>query len=153
MDLRQTITDGLKDAIRDKDQRRTATLRLVSAAIKDQDIALRAERREAGQSEIMAILSKMVRQRHESAHLYEEGGRLELAARERDEIVVIEEFLPRKLTSSQVSAAIEAAIARTGACSIRDIGKVMAALKAAYPGQMDFGAAGAQVKARLGLTP
>ena len=98
---------------------------------------------------MLAILGKMVKQRQESARTYEEGGRLDLAARELEEIEVIEEFLPRKLDDKEVSAAIDAAVAEVGASSIRDMGKVMGALKARHTGQMDFGAVGSQVKARL----
>jgi uncharacterized protein len=92
----------------------------------------------------------MVKQRHESARAYEEGGRLELAEKELQEIVVIQEFLPRQMTEGEVATAVEAAVAETGAASIRDVGKVMAALKGKYAGQMDFGAVGAVVKARFG---
>ena len=92
----------------------------------------------------------MIKQRHESARAYEEGGRLELAEKELAEIVVIQEFLPRQMTAEEVAAAVEAAIAETGAASIRDVGKVMAALKEKHAGQMDFGAVGALVKGRFG---
>jgi uncharacterized protein YqeY len=151
MDLRQRISAGLKDAMRDKDAPRLSTLRLINAAIKDQDIAIRGQGRgdavdEAG---VLAILGKMVKQRQESARAYEEGGRLELAEKERAEIAVIEGFLPRQLTATEVTAAIDAAIAETGAEGLRDMGRVMAALKAKYTGQMDFGAVGPVVKDRL----
>lgn len=149
MGMRTKITDGLKDAMRAKDARRLSTLRLVNAAIKDQDIALRTEGREVGDAEVLAILSKMVKQRQESARAYEEGGRLELAEGEREEIKVIEDFLPRQLDEAEVAAAVDAAIADTGAASIRDMGKVMGALKGKYAGRMDFGMVGPQVKARL----
>ena len=149
MELRERLNTGLKAAMRDKDQVRLGTLRLINAALKDQDIALRAEGREVGDAEATAILAKMVKQRQESARAYEEGGRLELAEQERAEIAVIEEFLPRQLSEAEVAAAIDAAVAETGASSIRDMGKVMGALKARHAGQMDFGAAGAAVKARL----
>lgn len=149
MGMRTKITDGLKDAMRAKDARRLSTLRLVNAAIKDQDIALRSEGREVGDPEVLAILSKMVKQRQESARAYEEGGRLELAEGERDEIKVIEDYLPRQLDAAEVAAAVDAAIAETSADSIRDMGKVMGVLKGKYAGRMDFGAIGPQVKARL----
>lgn len=149
MELRDRLSAGLKAAMRDKDQLRVGTLRLINAALKDQDIALRAEGRTVGDAEATATLAKMVRQRQESARAYEEAGRLELAEQERAEIAVIEEFLPRRLDDAEVRAAIDAAITSTGASSLRDMGRVMGTLKANHAGQMDFGAAGAAVKARL----
>lgn len=151
MQLRDRIANALKEAMKAREAERLSTLRLISAAIKDRDIALRGEGREgAGDGELLAILGKMVKQRQESARAYEEGGRVELAEKERAEIVVIEEFLPRQLGADEVSQAIDAAVAEVGAVSIRDMGKVMAALKARYTGQMDFGAVGPMVKDRLG---
>ena len=151
MDLRERIGAGLKTAMRDKDAARLSTLRLINAAIKDQDIALRGEGRADGVDEagVLAILGKMVKQRQESARAYEEGGRLELAEKERAEIGVIEEYLPRQLSEEEVEAAVTRAIAETGAEGLRDMGRVMAALKARYTGQMDFGAVGPMVKGRL----
>ena len=152
MDLRSRISDGLKSAMKAKEAERLSTLRLINAAIKDRDIALRGEGGDSGVSdaEVLQILGKMVKQRHESARAYEEGGRLELAEKERAEIGVIEEFLPRQLSQEESEAAIKAAIAETDASSIRDMGKVMAVLKAKYTGRMDFGAVGPMVKDRLG---
>ena len=152
MELRERIGAALKDAMKSKDAERLSTLRLINAAIKDRDIALRGEGGEGtvGDGDVLAILGRMVKQRQESARAYEEGGRLELAEKELAEVKVIEEFLPRQLDEAEVSAAIDAAIAEIGAGSIRDMGKVMAALKAKYTGQMDFGAVGPMVKARLG---
>jgi uncharacterized protein YqeY len=149
MDLRTRLNDGLKRAMREKDARRVGTLRLINAALKDQDIALRAEGRTVGDAEATAILAKMVKQRRESARAYEEAGRLELAEQETEEIAIVEEFLPRKLSDDQVAAAVEAAIAGTGAASVRDMGKVMGVLKARHPGQIDFATVGPMVKARL----
>lgn len=151
MDLRDRIGEALKQAMRDKAALRLSTLRLINAAIKDRDIVLRGEGKEgpAGDEDVLAILMRMVKQRQESARAYEEGGRLELAEAELAEIAVIEEFLPRQLSAEESAEAVEAAIAATGASSIRDIGKVMAELKARYAGQMDFGAAGGVVKAKL----
>ncbi len=151
MSLRERITNGLKDAMREKDAARLSTLRLINAAIKDQDIAARGAGKTDGvdEGEILAILAKMVKQRIDSANVYEEGGRLELAEKERAEIKVIEGFLPRQLSEAEIAAAIDVAIDQTGASSIRDMGRVMGALKAAYAGQMDFGAAGALIKERL----
>lgn len=151
MSLRERITNGLKDAMREKDAARLSTLRLINAAIKDQDIAARGAGKTEGvdEGEILAILAKMVKQRIDSANVYEEGGRLELAEKELAEIKVIEGFLPRQLSEAEIAAAIDAAIDQTGASSIRDMGRVMGALKAAYAGQMDFGAVGALIKERL----
>ena len=154
MDMKRRIAEALKQAMKDKAPDRLSTLRLINAAIKDREIALRGEGGEGpvdlGDAEVLAILGKMVKQRQESARAYEEGGRLELAEKERGEIEVIEEYLPRQLSGAEIDAAIEAAIAETGAASIRDMGRVMAVLKAAHAGQMDFSAVGARLKARLG---
>ena len=154
MELRDRIGEALKTAMREKDAARLSTLRLINAAIKDRDIAKRGEGGDGADDgvdgdEILQILGKMVKQRHESVRAYEEGGRLELAEQERAEIGVIEDFLPRQLDESETAAAVETAIAETGATSIRDMGKVMGALKAKYTGQMDFGTFGPMVKARL----
>lgn len=152
MSLRDRVTTELKSAMKAKAADRLSTLRLINAAIKDRDIAARADGNDAGvgEAEILAILGKMVKQRQESARTYEEGGRLELAEKERAEIVVIEEFLPSQLDDDEVDAAIASAIAAVGAESIRDMGKVMGELKGKYTGQMDFGAVGPKVKAKLG---
>jgi len=155
MDLRTSINEALKEAMKAQDADRRSTLRLINAAIKDQDIALRAQPGDAeiGDKEVLNILGKMVKQRLESARAYDEGGRLELAEKERaeiPEILVIEEFLPRQLDGDEVESAIKAAISEVGADSIRDMGKVMGILKGKYTGQMDFGAVGAKVKGLLG---
>lgn len=151
MTLRTQISDAIKQAMKDKAQDRLSTLRLINAAIKDNDIAARAEGNEDGVSDanVLAILSKMSKQRLESARTYEEGGRLDLAERENAEIKVIEEFLPRQLTQEEAAAAVDSVVADVGATSIRDMGKVMGELKAKYTGQMDFGAVGPLVKERL----
>lgn len=150
--LRDRLQTALKDAMKAKAADRLSTLRLINAAIKDREIAVRgeAEAGEVVEAEILQIMGKMVKQRQESAKAYEEGGRLELAEKEMAEIGVIQEFLPRQLSADEVAGAVDAAVAETGASSIRDVGKVMAALKARHTGQMDFGAVGALVKARLG---
>jgi uncharacterized protein YqeY len=152
MDMRERINNALKDAMRAREADRLSTLRLINAAIKDREIAVRgeAEGTDVGDDAILAILGKMVKQRIESVRAYEEGGRIELADKERAEIRVIEEFLPRQLTEAEVGAAIAEAIAEVGATSIRDMGKVMAALKARHTGQMDFARAGGVVKGQLG---
>ena len=151
MSLRERLQISLKEAMKAKEADRLSTLRLINAAIKDREIAVRGEggEVEVGEGDILAILGKMVKQRQESARAYEEGGRLELAEKELAEVRVIEEFLPRQLSAAEVEAAIVAAVAEVGADSIRDMGKVMAVLKGKYTGQMDFGAVGPMVKARL----
>ena len=138
--------------MRSKDQIRLSTLRLMSAALKDQDIAKRSEDGAdvLSEAEIMALFSKMVKQREESAKAYEEAGRMELAEREREEQKIIREFLPKPLSEAEVEEAVAKAIRETGASSIRDMGKVMGALKAAYTGRIDFGAVGPRVKSALG---
>ncbi len=150
--MRKQLADALKDAMKAKDQKRLATLRLINAAIKDRDIALRTVEGHdgVGDAEVLAILAKMIKQRNESARQYEEGGRLELAEGEREEIKIIQEYLPKQLDESETEAAIASAITTTGASSIRDMGKVMGHLKATYEGQMDFSKVGAKVKAALG---
>ncbi len=155
MDMRARINDALKTAMKNKDAVRLSTLRLINAAIKDRDIAMRGgnDGGEGGQTsdaDVLAILGKMVKQRQESARAYEEGGRLELAEKERGEIEIIEDFLPKQLDDAETEAAVAAAIAAVGAESIRDMGKVMGELKGKYTGQMDFGRVGPMVKNKLG---
>ncbi|PCD77337.1 GatB/YqeY domain-containing protein [Pseudothioclava arenosa] len=152
MEIKERIAAKLKDAMRAKEADRLSTLRLINAAIKDREIALRGEGDggELSDADVLAILGKMVKQRQESARAYEEGGRLELAEKELAEVTVIEEFLPRQLDPSEVEAAIKAAIEKVGASSIRDMGRVMGELKGKYTGQMDFGAVGPKVKDLLG---
>lgn len=151
MALRTRISDALKQAMKDRAADRLSTLRLINAAIKDKDIAARATGNDEGvpEAEVLAILGKMAKQRVESARAYEEGGRLDLSERERQEITVIEEFLPRQLSEAETTAAVDATIAEVGATSIRDMGKVIGLLKGKYTGQMDFSAVGPMVKERL----
>jgi uncharacterized protein YqeY len=151
MDMRDRVNTALKQAMKDKAVDRLSTLRLINAAIKDRDIAARgdADSEGVGDAEVLAILGKMSKQRMESVRAYEEGGRVDLAERERAEIAVIEEFLPRQLTAAEIDAAVGEAISSTGATTIRDMGKVMGELKAKYTGQMDFGTVGPMIKTRL----
>ena len=151
MELRSRINTAMKQAMKDKSAERLSTIRLINAAIKDRDIAARTEGKEngVGDDEVLAILAKMTKQRQESAKTYEEAGRLDLSERELAEIKVIEEFLPRQLTDSEIKSAVSEAINEVGASSIRDMGKVMGVLKSKYAGQMDFGAVGALVKSNL----
>lgn len=149
--MRDRIMNAMKMAMKDKDTLRVSTLRLINAAIKEREIALRSNE-DAGEidaDEILQILSKMVKQRQDSVKAYDDAGRDDLASRERSEIKIIREFLPKPLTDEEVVKAVEDAIKDTGASSIKDMGKVMGALKAKYTGRMDFGAAGASVKAAL----
>ncbi|MEM6636567.1 MAG: GatB/YqeY domain-containing protein [Pseudomonadota bacterium] len=152
MGIRARVTDAMKLAMKEKDTLGLSTLRLINAAIKDRDIAARGEGKGEGVSddEILALLAKMVKQRRESAQVYEEGGRLELADKELEEIKTIEVFLPKQLTEEEVADAIEAAISKLGAESMRDMGRVIGMLKSQYAGQMDFGRVGPMVKDRLG---
>jgi uncharacterized protein YqeY len=150
--MRERITAALREAMLGKDKLRVSAIRLMLAAIKDRDIALRSEDGASGLDDagIMALLAKMVKQREESAATYEAAGRMELAQAERAEITVIKSFLPKPMSTDEIETAIKQALAETGASSIRDMGKVMGALKAQYPGQMDFAAVGGRVKAALG---
>jgi uncharacterized protein len=152
MSLREKLQTATKDAMRARAADRLSTLRLMSSAIKDREIAGRSEAGavEVTEADILAVFAKMVKQRHDSAKAYAAGGRPELEAKELAEIAVIEEFLPRQLSGDALEAAIAAAIAETGASSIKDMGRVMAILKARHAGEMDFGAVGGLIKARLG---
>ncbi len=149
--IRKRLMDAQKEAMREREAKRLSTLRLINAAIKDRDIEARSDDTGDGVSDadIMGILAKMIKQRQDSSKMFEEAGRIELAEGERAEIKVIEEFLPKQLTEDEVAAAIEAAIKDVGASSIRDMGKIMGALKSQYTGQMDFGKVGAMIKAKL----
>ncbi|MFN4283862.1 MAG: GatB/YqeY domain-containing protein [Alphaproteobacteria bacterium] len=149
--LRPAINDALKNAMKAKDQRAISTVRLILAALKDRDIAVRSTGTcdPIPDSAILEMLQKMVKQRHESIDMYEKGGRPELAQQEREEIAVIESFLPKQLGEAETAAAVEAAIAAVGAAGIKDMGKVMAQLKADHAGVMDFAKAGGLVKQKL----
>jgi len=149
--MRGKITDALKTALKSGEKQRVSTLRMVNAAIQDRDIANRGSGKgPAGDEEILQILTKMVKQRQESAKAFEDGKRPELAAQENAEIAILKEFLPSQMDESAAKAAIGQAIRDTGAAGARDMGKVMAELKAKYAGQMDFGKASGWVKELLG---
>ncbi len=149
--MREAISEGYKAALKARDQRRTATLRAINAAIKDRDIANRGEGKGPLTSEeILVLLQKMVKQREESLAIYAKAGRNDLATVEKEEIDILNEFLPKPLTDAEVEDAIKAAIAKTAAAGPRDMGKVIAALKADYPGRIDFAKASGKVKAALG---
>ena len=145
--LREKFNTAMKEAMRSKDRRRLSTIRLIMAAVKDRDISVRTESdSKVGDSEIIDILSKMVKQRNDSIKAYEDAGRLELAKQESDEIDIIREFLPRQLDQSEIEGAVKKAIADTSASGLKDIGKIMATLKGEYSGQMDFSKASAMAK-------
>jgi len=149
--MRETINAALREATKAQDKRRISTLRLISAAIKDRDIAARGQGTgHATDTELLDLLAKMIKQREDSEKIYAENARPELAKQEAEEIVIIREYLPKQLSDKESETAIEAVIAEVGASSIKDMGKVMGALKLRYAGQMDFGKAGAVVKAKLG---
>ena len=150
--LREQITEAMKDAMRARDAETVSTVRMILAGIKDKDIAARpgGNATGIGDPEILSLLQSMVKQRRESVALYAQGNRADLVAKEEGEIAVIERFLPKQMDAAETDAAIVAAIADSGAASIKDMGKVMAALKAKYSGQMDFSAVGPAVKAKLG---
>ena len=148
--MRDEISESLKIALKARDQRRTSTLRLINSAIQDKDIAIRQEARgPATNEEILVILQKMVKQREESFAIYAQAGRADLATVEKEEIDILNEFLPKGLSDAEVDAAIAAAIASTGAEGPKNMGKVIGQLKADYPGRIDFGKASAKVKAAL----
>ena len=150
--LRQRLNDELKAAMKSRDQRATSALRLILAALKDRDIAARTRGVTDGvdESEIIDLLQKMVRQRQESIELYKKGNRPELVEQEQGEITMIERFLPQKMSETEQAMAIESVVKELGASSIKDMGKVMAALKERYAGRMDFAKVGQQVKQKLG---
>jgi uncharacterized protein YqeY len=149
--MREAISEGYKTALKAGDKRRTATLRSINAAIKDKDIANRGEGKEPlSDADLLVVLQKMVKQREESLGIYEKAGREDLAVVEREEIAILNEFLPKGMTDAEVEDAIKAAIAKTGAAGGKDMGKVIASLKADYPGRIDFGKASGKVKALLG---
>jgi uncharacterized protein YqeY len=151
MGLRERFSEQMKEAMRAKNARRLSTIRMMMAAVKDRDIAGRTEESREGVSDddILTLLAKMIKQREESAASYDTGNRPELAAAEREEIEVIREFMPAQMSEAQARKAIQDVIDEIGAASIKDMGKVMGALKARYSGQMDFGKAGAAVKELL----
>lgn len=149
--LRQQLSDALKTAMLSKDARTVSTVRLILAALKDRDIAARPRGLADGipEEEILQMLQSMTKQRRESIALYEQGGRLELAQQEAEEIAIIEKFLPAQMSEEEVAAAAAAVISEIGAAGLKDMGRTMAALKERFAGQMDFTKASATVKAQL----
>jgi uncharacterized protein YqeY len=148
--LRDDINNAVKDAMRAKDERKLSTLRMVNSSLKNADIDARGQGKPPlSDDDILGVLQKMIKQRQESVELYDKGGRAELAAQEREEIAVISAYLPKQMSDDEVKAAIAATITETGAAGMKDMGKVIGALKAKYAGQMDFGKASGLVKAAL----
>ena len=148
--MRTAIAEALKASLKAQDKRRTSTLRLINAAIQDRDIANRGSGKDpVNDEEILQILAKMVKQREESATAFEQGNRLELAEQERQEIVIIREFMPKQLGEDETRNAVRAVIAEVGAEGLRDMGRCMNALKEKFPGKMDFGKASGIVKSLL----
>ena len=147
--LRDKINDGVKEAMKSGDKLRLSTLRLVSAAIKNAEIDARTSGKPLGDDDLLGLLQKMIKQRQESVELYDKGGRKELADQERGEIGIIREFLPQQMSEAEAKAAIGEVIKQEGAAGMKDMGKVMSALKTAYAGRMDFAKASALVKDAL----
>ena len=147
--MREHFTNELKLAMKAGERRRVDTIRMITAGLKDRDIAARGEGKTVSDDDILGLLQKMIKSRQESLDIYEKAGRVDLAAQEREEIGIISGFLPQQMEAGEVTAAIKAAIAATGAASIKDMGKVVGALKGQFAGRMDFGRASAEVKALL----
>lgn len=148
--LRERFTAEMKEAMKAGDKGRLGAIRLIQAALKDKDIEARGNGKEPlSDEEILALLQKMVKQRQESITMYEQGGRTELAQQEKDEVAVISSYLPQQMDEAETKAAIQAAIAETGAASMKDMGKVVGTLRAKYAGRMDFAKASALVKEML----
>jgi hypothetical protein len=148
--LRDDINNAVKEAMKAKDERKLSTLRMVNSTIKNADIEARGQGKPPlADGDLLGVLQKMIKQRQESVELYEKGNREELAAQERAEIAVISAYLPKQMSDDDVKAAVAAVISETGASGIKDMGKVIGALKAKYTGQMDFGKASGVVKAAL----
>lgn len=148
--LRDDINNAVKDAMRAKEERKLSTLRMINSSLKNADIEARGQGKPPlSDEDILGLLQKMIKQRQESVALYDKGGRPELAAQEREEIAVISAYLPKQMSDDEVKAAIAATVTETGAAGMKDMGKVIAALKAKYAGQMDFGKASGLVKAAL----
>jgi uncharacterized protein len=148
--LREKLSEVLKEAMKAKDSRRLSTVRLIQSAIKDRDIANRGTGKDAAsEDEILQILQKMVKQREESAKIYEDAGRAELANQEREEVEILKTFMPEQLSDEKVDEIVAGVVAETGAAGMKDMGKVMAVLRERYAGQMDFAKASGVIKAKL----
>jgi uncharacterized protein len=148
--MRERFSSELKTAMKAGEKRRVETIRMITAGLKDKDIEARGHGKTVSDEDILALLQKMVKSRKESQEIYEKAGRADLATQESDEIAIIQSFLPQQLSEAETEQAILAAIAETGAASIKDMGKVVGALKGKYAGCMDFAKASALVKGKLG---
>jgi uncharacterized protein YqeY len=148
--LRDDINNALKDAMKARDERQVSTLRLVNSTLKNADIEARGQGKgPLGDDEVLGVLQKMIKQRHESIELYEKGDRPELAQQERDEVTIISSYLPKQMSDDEVKAAIADVVRDTGAAGMKDMGKVIGALRAKYAGRMDFTKVSAIVKSTL----
>jgi uncharacterized protein YqeY len=148
--LRDNINKALTEAMKAKNERAVSTLRLINSALKNADIEARGSGKPAlGDAEVIVLLQKMIKQRQESVLLYEKGSRADLVKQEQDEIAIIQDYLPKQMSDAEITAAIDAAIKDTGAASMKDMGKVIGALRGKYAGQMDMGRASAMVKTKL----
>jgi uncharacterized protein YqeY len=148
--MREIFSSELKAAMKAGEKRRVGTIRMIMAALKDKDIEARGQGKTVSDEDILALLQKMTKSRTESQEIYKKAGRVDLATQESEEIVIIQGFLPQQLSEEEVAQAIAAAIVETGAASIKDMGRVVGALKGNYAGRMDFAKASALVKGRLG---
>jgi len=148
--MRERFTEELKTAMKAGEKRKVETIRMITAGLKDRDIEARSTGKTIGDEEILGLLQKMVKSRQESVEIYDKAGRDDLATQEREEIAIIQSFLPQQMSDADVDAAIAAAIVEAGATSIKEMGKVVGLLKGKYAGRMDFGKASAAVKAKLG---
>lgn len=148
--MRDTLNEALKTAMKAGDKKRVSTLRMINAALKDKDIAARETGKPLSDADAVEVLAKMVKSREDAAAQFQSGGRPELAAGEREEIAIIREFMPTQMDAAETEAAVRALVAELGATSVKDMGRVMAALKERYAGRMDFGKASGAVKAALG---
>ncbi|MHB8886349.1 MAG: GatB/YqeY domain-containing protein [Methylovirgula sp.] len=147
--MRDRLNTELKTAMKAGDKRRVETIRMINAGLKDKDIEARGQGKSVSDDDILGLLQKLVKSRQESAEIYEKAGRIDLSTQEREEIAIIQSFLPQPMSPAEVDAAIAAAVAETGAASIKDMGKVIGVLKGKYAGRMDFAGASAAVKAKL----
>ena len=149
--IREELKKQLVEAMKSKDDKKTATIRLINAAIKQKDIEARPSGKDAiDDAAVLSLMQSMIKQRRESIDMYKKGGREDLAAAEQAEIDIIQTFLPKQMSEDEVRTAIKEVIEQTGASSIKDMGKVMGALRAKYAGQMDFGTASSLIKEALG---
>ncbi|MCW5688024.1 MAG: GatB/YqeY domain-containing protein [Pseudolabrys sp.] len=147
--IRDDINKALTEAMKAKNERAVSTLRMVNSTLKNADIEARTTGKPLGDAEVLGILQKMIKQRQESVEMYKKGARPDLVKQEEEEIAVISAYLPKQMSDAEVAAAIEAAIAETGAAGMKDMGKVIGILRGKYAGQMDFGKASGMVKAKL----